>query len=65
MLDIGAAGVVESLLRTTVRMPRQGEFSLLLESQVCCGARGGTQTAIVLSVAGRPDQQTLGMLEKH
>lgn len=36
MLDIGAAWVVETLLRTTARMPPRSGSGVMLETQVCC-----------------------------
>ena len=58
-LDIGAAGVVESLLRTTARMPCQGSYAVMLEAQVCRHAQSSTQTASVLSVARPTRVQSL------
>ena len=46
---MGAAGVVESLLRTTARMPRRGNRGYMLESQVFRNAKGSSQTASVRS----------------
>ncbi len=53
MLHMGAAGVAESLLRTTARGTRLVGNPVALEAQVRCIARRPIQTATMRSVGSK------------